>query len=121
MLYIQKRRGKAPHENQRRPADPNAVMTPCYPKWYDSSKANPLTLVGSNVQTAPYIKQVPHLKLRLLNEPRLLLPSTIMNRMYQVDNDVVLLDTDAVEVLPYSMCQLFLRLTLLPFPARHCR
>lgn len=39
--------------------------------------------------------------------------------MYQVDNNVVLLDADAVEMLPDRECELFLRLALLPLPTGH--
>ena len=41
--------------------------------------------------------------------------------MYQVDNDVVLLDPDTIEVFPYRERELFLRLPLLPIPADHRR
>lgn len=42
-----------------------------------------------------------------------------MDGVYQVDNDVVFLDTDAIEVLPNRECELFFRLPLLSVPTSH--
>lgn len=42
-----------------------------------------------------------------------------MYRVYQVDDNVVLLDADAVEVLPDRERELLLRLPLLPLPTGH--
>ena len=42
-----------------------------------------------------------------------------MDRMYQVDNDVVLVNTNAIEVFPHSLRELLLRLPLLTLSTRH--
>lgn len=44
-----------------------------------------------------------------------------MDRMYQVDDDIVLLYANAIKMLPHRKRELLLRLPLLPLPARHGR
>ena len=63
----------------------------------------------------------PGVHLWLLDKPRLLLLLPIMDRMYQVDDDIVLLYANAIKMLPHRKRELLLRLPLLPLPARHGR